>query len=66
MAFVTNIQWKGTDLCMDFNCPACSAYQHIDGMFVYEVECDCGAKWKMPSDIGPLLERVDQQQREER
>lgn len=58
--FVTNIQWKGTDLCMDFNCPVCGEYDHIDGMFVYEIECSgCGAKFEMPTDIGSLLKRKE-------
>ena len=32
----TFIQWKGTDVCMDFHCK-CGAHLHIDGMFVYKV-----------------------------
>lgn len=32
------IQWKGTDVCMDFPC-ACGELLHIDGWFVYNVRC---------------------------
>lgn len=56
--FTTFIQWKGTDLCMDFCCPACGHDDHIDGFFVYEIKCaNCGAIWEMPTDLGPLLKR---------
>ena len=52
MAFVTNIQWKGTDLCMDFNCPDCGAFSHFDGFFAYNIECSgCHARWEMPTDV---------------
>lgn len=50
--FTTFIQWKGTDLCMDFNCPACGEHSHFDGYFAYHVECgQCGARWEMPTDV---------------
>lgn len=53
------IQWKGTDVCMDFHCE-CGAYQHIDGMFVYSVKCDdCGVEWEMPSRIFPRRKSSD-------
>lgn len=32
------IQWKGTDVCMDFRCP-CGAPTHVDASFVYFVRC---------------------------
>ncbi len=32
------IQWKGTDVCMDFHCE-CGFMGHIDGSFTYIVEC---------------------------
>ena len=34
----TFVQWKGTDVCMDFECK-CGAGLHIDAMFVYSIEC---------------------------
>ncbi len=47
------IQWKGTDVCMDFHCE-CGAHHHIDGYFVYAVKChECGTTWEMPSHIYP-------------
>lgn len=36
------IQWKGTDVCMDFHCK-CGEHNHIDADFVYSVKCpNCG------------------------
>lgn len=36
------IQWKGTDVCMDFHCD-CGWHNHYHGYFAYEVECfQCG------------------------
>lgn len=32
------IQWKGTDVCMDFWC-ACGAHGHIDATFAYFIKC---------------------------
>lgn len=50
--WTTNIQWKGTDLCMDFICPDCGTNSHHDGFFLYTIECPtCGSKWKMPTDV---------------
>lgn len=49
----TFIQWKGTDLCMDFNCPNCGCHNHYDGYFAYCIECDgCGQKFKLETEIG--------------
>ena len=47
------IQWKGTDVCMDFHCE-CGAYCHFDGYFAYTVKCPhCGAVWEMPHNLFP-------------
>lgn len=47
------IQWKGTDLCMDFDC-ICGANCHFDGIFAYVVECPhCNRQYQMPSHIYP-------------
>jgi len=35
----TFIQWKGTDVCMDWYCE-CGYHNHIDGDFYYDVECE--------------------------
>lgn len=49
----TFIQWKGTDLCMDFLCE-CGAHCHFDGDFAYCVKCPhCGDIWEMPSCVFP-------------
>lgn len=45
------IQWKGTDVCMDFHC-TCSAHGHFDGFFAYFVKCQhCGTIWQMPHNL---------------
>lgn len=48
-----NIQWKGTDVCLDFHC-SCQrdkqAYSaHFDGYFADHLECsECGARYVLP------------------
>jgi len=47
------VQWKGTDVCMDFHCE-CGAHCHFDGYFAYAVKCPhCGTIWEMPCIIKP-------------
>lgn len=47
------IQWKGTDVCMDFRCD-CGTEGHIDGYFVHTVKCQgCGTVWQMPHHLFP-------------
>lgn len=47
------IQWKGTDVCMDFHCE-CGAGCHFDGDFAYYVKCPhCDQVWEMPHTIYP-------------
>jgi hypothetical protein len=47
------IQWKGTDVCMDFHCE-CGAFCHFDGDFCYVVQCPhCNTKWEMPFMVYP-------------
>jgi hypothetical protein len=47
------IQWKGTDVCFDFNCD-CGAYLHFDGYFAYFVQCGvCETVWEMPCYLYP-------------
>jgi len=37
------IQWKGTDVCMDFHCK-CGFFGHVDATFAYNLVCpECGA-----------------------
>ena len=52
------IQWKGTDVCMDFTC-SCGNYFHIDEYFVYSVRClECNKVWKL-ADTVALTEITD-------
>jgi len=45
------IQWKGTDLCMDFHCE-CGEHNHYDGFFAYHVKCNgCGQVYKMDTTV---------------
>lgn len=47
------IQWKGTEVCMDFHCK-CGAFCHFDGDSPYVVECPhCHTKWEMPYVVYP-------------
>lgn len=47
------IQWKGTDVCMDFNCE-CGTSCHFDGDFAYTVQCpQCLTIWEMPHFLIP-------------
>jgi len=46
-----SIQWKGTDVCLDFSC-ACGGSGHVDGEFVYAIQCaDCGTTYAMPRTV---------------
>lgn len=43
----TFIQWKGTNICVDFECP-CGRSAHMDTYFLYAVVCpDCGRRWEL-------------------
>jgi hypothetical protein len=45
------IQWKGTDVCMDFHCP-CGDHNHLDGYFAYYVRCvGCGAVYELGTQV---------------
>lgn len=47
------IQWKGTDVCIDFRCE-CGAHCHFDGYFAYTVKCPhCETVWEMPQHLFP-------------
>jgi len=46
------IQWKNTDICMDFECPECGTSNHYDGHGAYFVKCNgCFAVFKCPERI---------------
>lgn len=45
------IQWKGTDVCMDFHCE-CGHHNHYDGYFAYVVKCkECGNLYAPSSNV---------------
>ncbi|MFZ4534341.1 MAG: hypothetical protein ACOYOJ_21360 [Alsobacter sp.] len=47
------IQWKGTDVCMDFHCH-CGTSCHVDASFAYTVRCPtCQTVWEMPMYVYP-------------
>lgn len=46
-----NVQWKGTDLCMDLYCD-CGAASHVDGYFARYVQCPCcEAIYELPHNV---------------
>jgi len=50
------IQWKGTDVCLDFHCYRCNTFAHFDGDFAYVLKCPvCETHYEMPSVV-PLKE----------
>lgn len=45
------LQWKGTDICMDFEC-RCGHGVHIDDDFVYYVQCPgCGVNYALSPQV---------------
>jgi hypothetical protein len=49
------IQWKGTDVCMDFKC-LCGGQFHLDAYFCYKVRCGgCGREYEMSCHIEARL-----------
>ena len=45
------IQWKGTDVCLDFYCP-CGVHGHYDGDFAYNVRCSaCGSVFQLGTQV---------------
>lgn len=43
------LQWKNIDVCLDFECPKCGHYAHIDAWCCYQIQCDeCGSVWRLP------------------
>lgn len=45
------IQWKGTDVCLDFYC-VCGAGGHFDGYFAYYIQCgECGKVYETPQEM---------------
>jgi hypothetical protein len=51
------IQWKGTNVCLDFWCP-CGAGGHYDGDFAYHLMCpSCGQVYEMGTQV--IARKVD-------
>lgn len=45
------IQWKGTEVCMDFYCP-CGHHGHVDQDFAYYVRCSaCDAVYETGTQV---------------
>jgi hypothetical protein len=45
------IQWKGTDVCLDFWCP-CGSGGHFDGYGAYSLRCpDCGRTFDLGQQV---------------
>ena len=45
------IQWKGTDVCLDFHCE-CGEAGHFDGDFAYQLRCGaCQRVWDLPHTL---------------
>lgn len=46
-----NIQWKGTDACLDFYCQ-CGEYSHFDGYFAMALKCwNCEKVFELQTKI---------------
>lgn len=51
------VQWKGTDVCLDFYCPCApeddrAGVGHFDGYHAYALECpSCGRKYRLPDEL---------------
>lgn len=57
------IQWKGTDVCFDFQCP-CQPEEfaaHFDGYYAYYVQCPaCGSNYELGTQVrARLVEDTD-------
>lgn len=51
----TFIQWKGTDVCMDFWCD-CGTNNHYDGYFAYQIRCaGCNAVFELGHSVSVKL-----------
>lgn len=53
------LQWKGTDVCLDFHCE-CGWGGHFDGFFAYVIRCGgCERLWQMPTTVPLRPDRRD-------
>lgn len=53
-----NLQWKGTDACVDIVC-GCGEEYHYDGYFMYYVRCNKCKRVYMCSDKIELIECME-------
>lgn len=54
------IQWKGTDVCVDFIC-ACGTQGHFDGYFAHYLRCPtCGAVYQMGTQV--IVRRISDEE----
>ncbi len=60
----TYVQWQGSDLCLDFNCP-CGNWGHLDVGFLFALRCaSCGRSWRIaPALLVSELKEGDPQPR---
>lgn len=51
------IQWKGTEVCLDFYCE-CGTHGHFDGDFAYSLRCPaCEAVYELGTQV--IVKRTD-------
>lgn len=52
------IQWKGTEVCLDFYCP-CGESSHLDSAFAYFVQCpSCDTVFELGTQV--IIKRVQE------
>lgn len=57
------IQWKGTEVCMDFHC-VCGNHSHIDELGVYFIKCQSCGKVFMTNGHIELIEITEEKIKE--
>lgn len=51
------IQWKGTDVCLDFSCE-CGTSSHFDGDFAYQLRCPtCATVYSLGTQV--IVKRIE-------
>ena len=54
------LQWKGTEVCLDFRCP-CGATGHFDGWGAYFLMCpSCGSVYELGTQVRARLLAPDE------
>jgi hypothetical protein len=58
-----NIQWKGTDVCMDISCK-CGHYGHMDAGVFYSYECpECKRKYAVGRTV-KFIELITEEEKD--